>query len=172
VFLDATYIKGRVRGLVVSRAVMIATGVTVAGDREVLGVDVGDSEDGPFWTAFLKTLRARGPAGVQLVVSDHHLGLKQAIGAVFLGAAWQRCRVHFMRNVLSKGFMRPERGITYLPAGARVVAGETVLAPRATQLPFESQVDELRTVDPAWPHVHIEVVDIANPRQAEPNSGC
>ena len=102
VFLDATYVKGRVRGRVVSRAVVIATGVTSSGDREVLGLDVGDSEDGAFWTAFLKGLRARGLTGVQLVISDHHLGLKSAIGAVFVGASWQRCRVHFMRNVLSK----------------------------------------------------------------------
>jgi putative transposase len=102
VFADATYIKGRVGGRVVSRAVVVATGVTATGDREVLGVDVGDSEDGAFWTAFLKGLRARGLAGVQLVISDHHLGLKAAIAAVFVGASWQRCRVHFMRNVLAK----------------------------------------------------------------------
>jgi putative transposase len=102
VFLDATYVKGRVRGRAVSRAVVIATGVTSAGDREVLGIEVGDSEDGVFWTAFLKGLRARGLAGVELVISDHHLGLKQAIDAVFVGASWQRCRVHFMRNVLSR----------------------------------------------------------------------
>ncbi|HEX7277803.1 MAG TPA: IS256 family transposase [Acidimicrobiales bacterium] len=102
VFLDATYVKGRVRGRVVSRAVVIATGVTSTGDREVLGLEVGDSEDGAFWTAFLKGLRARGLAGVQLVISDHHLGLKGAIGAVFVGAGWQRCRVHFMRNVLAR----------------------------------------------------------------------
>lgn len=102
VFADATYIKGRLRGRVVSRAVVIATGVTAAGDREVLGVEVGDSEDGAFWTAFFKGLRARGLGGVQLVISDHHLGLKEAIASVFIGSAWQRCRVHFMRNVLSK----------------------------------------------------------------------
>jgi mutator family transposase len=90
VFVDATYLKGRVRGRVVSRAVVIATGVTATGDREVLGIDVGDSEDGAFWTAFLKGLRARGLGGVQLVISDHHLGLKTAIGAVFIGAGWQR----------------------------------------------------------------------------------
>jgi len=62
---------------------------------------VGDSEDGAFWTAFFKGLRARGLGGVELVISDHHLGLKSAIGAVFIGAAWQRCRVHFMRNALA-----------------------------------------------------------------------
>jgi putative transposase len=102
VFADATYLKGRVDGRVVSRAVVIATGVTRTGDREVLGVAVGDSEDGAFWTAFLQGLRARGLAGVRLVISDHHLGLKAAIASVFIGAAWQRCRVHFMRNVLSR----------------------------------------------------------------------
>jgi putative transposase len=102
VFCDATYLKGRVRGRVVSRAVVVATGVTATGEREVLGVEVGDSESGAFWTAFLKGLRARGLDGVVLVISDHHLGLKEAIAAVFVGSAWQRCRVHFMRNVLAK----------------------------------------------------------------------
>lgn len=102
VFADATYVKARVGGRVVSRAVVIATGVTSTGDREVLGIEVGDSEDGAFWTAFLRSLRARGLSGVKLVISDHHLGLKAAIASVFIGAAWQRCRVHFMRNVLGK----------------------------------------------------------------------
>ncbi len=102
VFADATYIKGRVNGRVVSRAVVVATGVTANGDREVLGVAVGDSENGAFWTGFLQGLRARGLTGVQLVISDHHLGLKAAIASVFIGSAWQRCRVHFMRNVLSR----------------------------------------------------------------------
>jgi transposase-like protein len=102
VFADATYIKGRVDGRVVSRAVVIATGVTATGDREVLGLAVGDSEDGAFWTAFLQGLRARGLGGVKLVISDHHLGLKAAIASVFIGSSWQRCKVHFMRNVLSR----------------------------------------------------------------------
>jgi transposase-like protein len=102
VFLDATYLKARVDGRVVSRAVVIATGVTADGGREVLGLDVGDSEDGAFWTAFLRSLKARGLAGVQLVVSDAHTGLKAAIGAVMAAAAWQRCRVHFLRNVLAR----------------------------------------------------------------------
>src|SRR3954454_9614468 len=93
VFLDATYCKARVNHRVVSQAVVIATGVTDDGRREVLGFDVGDSEDGAFWTAFLRSLKARGLGGVQLVISDAHTGLKQAVGAVMLGAAWQRCRV-------------------------------------------------------------------------------
>ena len=102
VFVDATYLKARVDGRVVSRAVVIATGVTADGGREVLGLDVGDSEDGAFWTAFLRSLKARGLTGVQLVISDAHTGLKQAIAAVMAGAGWQRCRVHFLRNVLAR----------------------------------------------------------------------
>jgi len=102
VFLDATYCKARVNGRVVSRAVVIATGVSADGRREVLGVDVGDSENEVFWTGFLRGLRDRGLAGVQLVISDSHRGLTNAIDTVLAGAAWQRCRVHFMRNVLAR----------------------------------------------------------------------
>ena len=101
VFLDATYCKARVNRRVVSQAVVIATGVTADGRREVLGFDVGDSEDGAFWTAFLRGLKARGLGGTQLVISDAHTGLKSAIASVLIGATWQRCRVHFMRNVLA-----------------------------------------------------------------------
>jgi putative transposase len=102
VFLDATYLKGRVDHQVVSRAVVVATGVSMDGHREVLGCAVGDSEDGAFWTEFLRSLRARGLGGVRLVISDQHLGLKAAVEAVMVGSAWQRCRVHFMRNVLTR----------------------------------------------------------------------
>ena len=100
VYLDATYCKARVGRRVVSQAVVIATGVRADGNREVLGFDVGDSENGAFWTSFLRSLKARGLTGVQLVVSDAHEGLKTAIGSVLLGSSWQRCRVHFTRNVL------------------------------------------------------------------------
>jgi putative transposase len=93
VFLDATYCKARVDHRVVSQAVVVATGVAADGRREVLGFDVGDSEDGAFWTAFLRALKTRGLGGVQLVISDAHAGLKAAIEAVLLGAAWQRCRI-------------------------------------------------------------------------------
>ena len=101
VFLDATYCKTRVNHRVVSQAVVVAIGVTADGRREVLGMDVGDSEDGAFWTGFLRSLKARGLGGVQLVISDAHSGLKHAIAAVLIGTSWQRCRVHFMRNVLA-----------------------------------------------------------------------
>ena len=102
VFADATYLKGRVGGQVVSRAVVVVTGVAMTGEREVLGCAVGDTEDEAFWAEFLRSLRARGLSGVRLVISDHHLGLTAAIAKVFIGAGWQRCRVHFMRNVLGK----------------------------------------------------------------------
>ncbi len=102
VFLDGTYVKAHEGTHVVSKAVVVATGVGADGHREVLGLAVGDSEDKAFWTAFLRSLRARGLTGVRLVISDAHEGLKAAIEKVLLGSSWQRCRVHFMRNVLAK----------------------------------------------------------------------
>jgi putative transposase len=101
VWLDATYHKVRIDGRVVSQATVVAIGVTTEGERQILGVDVGASEDRGFWTAFLRSLVKRGLVGVRLVISDAHEGLKQAISTVLAGAAWQRCRVHFMRNLLA-----------------------------------------------------------------------
>jgi transposase-like protein len=101
VWLDATFLKVRENSRVVSMAVVIAIGVKATGEREVLGLDVGHSEDGAFWTQFLRGLVARGLSGVKLVISDAHEGLKGAIAAVLQGAAWQRCRVHFVRNALA-----------------------------------------------------------------------
>ena len=103
VYLDATYVHVRddALGQVVSRAVVIATGITAGGNREVLGVAVGDSEDETFWTAFLRSLKQRGLGGVRLVISDAHAGLHAAIRRSFQGASWQRCRVHFARNLLA-----------------------------------------------------------------------
>ena len=101
VYLDATYVKARNHHRIVSRAVVVATAVTIDGNREVLGVDVGDSEDEVFWTAFFRTLRDRGLTGVRLVISDAHAGLKASIARVFAGATWQRCKVHLARNILA-----------------------------------------------------------------------
>ena len=100
VWLDATYLKQRQDGRIVSVAAIIAVGVNSDGRREVLGLDVGASEAETFWTDFLRKLTRRGLRGVKLVVSDAHEGLKAAISKV-LNASWQRCRVHFMRNVLA-----------------------------------------------------------------------
>ena len=101
VFLDATYCKARVGRRVVSQAVVVAVGVAADGRREILGFEVGETESQPFWTTFLRSLKARGLGGVQLVISDAHTGLIAAIQTVFQGASWQRCRVHFLRNVLA-----------------------------------------------------------------------
>ena len=100
-WLDATYVKVRDQGRVVSMAVVVAIGVRASGEREVLGLDVGPSEDGAFWLQFLRSLVARGLSGVKLVISDAHQGLKGAIAAVLQGAGWQRCRMHFVRNALA-----------------------------------------------------------------------
>lgn len=102
VFLDATFCKVRVGAHVVSQAMVVAIGVSIDGTREVLGTAVGDSESYEFWTEFLRGLKARGLSGVHLVTSDAHAGLKRAIAEQFTGASWQRCRVHFMRNVGAK----------------------------------------------------------------------
>ncbi len=101
VWLDATFVKVRADDRVVSQAIVIAIGVRASGEREVLGLDVGPSEDGAFWLQFLRGLVSRGLNGVQLVISDAHEGLKGAIAAVLQGASWQRCRVHFVRNALA-----------------------------------------------------------------------
>jgi putative transposase len=99
-WIDATYVKVRQAGRIVSVAVIIAVAVNTDGVREIVGVAVGPSEAEPFWLKFLRDLTRRGLRGVKLVISDAHLGLKAAIAKVFT-ATWQRCRVHFMRNALA-----------------------------------------------------------------------
>ena len=99
-WLDATYVKARRDHHIVSVAVIVAMAVNTDGRREVLGMTIGNSEAEPFWTEFLRSLTRRGLRGVKLVISDAHEGLKAAIAKV-LGATWQRCRVHFMRNALA-----------------------------------------------------------------------
>ena len=101
-WLDALTQKVREEGRIVNVSVVVGTAVNTEGKREVLGMDVGTSEDGAFWLGFLRSLVARGLSGVQLVTSDAHQGLKDAIATVFGEASWQRCRTHFMTNLLSK----------------------------------------------------------------------
>ena len=101
-WLDALTQKVREEGRIVNVSVVVATAVNTEGKREILGMDVGTSEDGAFWLVFLRSLVARGLSGVQLVTSDAHQGLKDAIATVFGEACWQRCRTHFMTNLLSK----------------------------------------------------------------------
>lgn len=102
VYLDATYLHVRnSASQVTSMAVVVATGICATGEREVLGVDVGDSEDEVFWRQFLRSLRSRGLNGVRLVISDQHAGLVAALRRSFQGSVHQRCRVHFARNLLA-----------------------------------------------------------------------
>ena len=100
VWIDATYLKARQNGRIVSLATIVAVGVNADGRREVLGMDIGPSEAETFWTEFLRKLARRGLRGVKLLISDAHSGLKAAVAKV-LTATWQRCRVHFMRNALA-----------------------------------------------------------------------
>ena len=104
VYLDATYLKGRLgKALqVCSRAVVVAMGVNADGRRELLGLKVGDSESEAFWAEFIAHLKERGLTGVRLVVSDAHVGLTKAIRRQLQGCVWQRCRVHFARNLLQR----------------------------------------------------------------------
>ncbi len=122
VYLDATYLHVRNKpgkgGQVVSMAVVVATGVTARGDREILGLDVGDSEDETFWRAFLLSLKQRGLGGVQLVISDQHSGLVAALSRAFQGVAHQRCRVHFARNLLAHV---PKGQADYVAAAFRMI---------------------------------------------------
>jgi len=182
VFLDATYCHGRVGGgahgkggRVASRAVVIATGVSADGRREVLGSAVGDSEDESFWTEFLRDLRARGLTGVQLVISDSHAGLKKSVSKVMSGASWQRCRVHFMRNALARV---PKGQAEWVAAAIRTIFAqpdaqlvrqqvETVAASLHGQLPAVAQLlrdarEEL-TAFAGFPPAHWRKIWSTNP---------
>ena len=143
VWLDATYVHVREHRHVVSKAVVIATGLRADGHREVLGVDVGDSENETFWREFLTDLTDRGLAGVKLVISDAHAGLVKAIGHCFQGAAWQRCRVHAMRNLLSAA---PHRQRAMIAALVRTVFAQPDAATARLQL--RAVVDQLTPYAP------------------------
>jgi transposase-like protein len=110
VWIDATYVKVREGGRIISVAVIIAVGANADGRREVLGMAIGPSEAEPFWTKFLRSLTTRGLRGVKLVISDSHEGLKAAASKV-LGATWQRCSVHFMRNAMANVQNVKQRGV-------------------------------------------------------------
>jgi putative transposase len=153
-WVDATFVKGRVDGRVVSLAVVVAVGVSVEGAREVLGVDVGPSEDGAFWLAFLRGLVARGLRGVQLVTSDAHEGLRQAIGAVWHGASWQRCRVHFLRNALA---LVPKAAQALVAATIRTVFAQPT--PEAARQQWRQVADGFRA---RWPRL-ADLMDAAEP---------
>jgi putative transposase len=173
-WIDATYVKVRQAGRIVSVAVIIAIGVNTDGVREVLGLAVGPSEAEPFWTDFLRSLSRRGLRGVKLVISDSHLGLKAAIAKVFK-ATWQRCRVHFMRNALAYAGKGQRQMVLALintvfaqetPAAAKaqweVVATQLhAKFPKLAAMLADAQVDVLAYMD--FPKAHRTQIATTNP---------
>ena len=141
-WIDATYIKVRQAGRIVSVAVTIAVGVNSDGRREVLGMAIGHSEAEVFWTDFLRSLARRGLRGVKLVISDSHEGIKASVSKVF-SATWQRCRVHFMRNALAHAGKSGRRVVSAFIATA--FAQET---PEAAKAQWRSVADQLRSSVP------------------------
>ena len=120
-WLDATYLKVREGGRIVSVAAIVAVAVNTDGRREIVGLHIGPSEAETFWTSFLKSLAKRGLRGTKLVISDAHEGLKAAITRTLAGATWQRCRVHFMRNALAHV---PRSQTTVVAAAIRQAFGQ------------------------------------------------
>lgn len=174
-WLDALTQKVREQGRIVNVSVVVAIALNGEGKREIVGVDVGTSEDGAFWLAFLRSLVARGLSGVQLVTSDAHHGLRDAIGAVLTGATWQRCRMHFMANLLTQV---PKRAQTAVATVVRTIyqqpSPEDVLAqhhrvatqleerfPQAATLLEEARADILAFT--AFPMAHWKQIWSNNP---------
>lgn len=175
VWLDALYLKVRQDHRIVNQALVIAIGVRETGDRDILGFSLGASEEYAFWLDFLRSLSRRGLQGVQLVTSDAHEGLKAAIQQVFTGATWQRCRVHFMRNVLAhipKGsksvvaaalrtiFAQPDRAA----AGAQLAEAVKAMMgrwPKAAEVVAEAENDVLAYM--SFPEEHWTRIYSTNP---------
>jgi transposase-like protein len=174
VWLDATYLKVRRGGRIVSVAVAIAIGVNGDGRREVLGLDICPSEAETFWGEFLRKLARRGLRGVKLVISDAHEGLKAAVAKV-LGASWQRCRVHFMRNALAHANKNGRRVVSAFIATAfaqsspeaagkqwRQVADQLrAKLPKLAALLDEAEVDVLAFM--TFPKEHWDKISSTNP---------
>ena len=173
-WIDATYVKVRSNGRIVSAAVIVAVGANADGRREVLGMDIGPSEAETFWTDFLRKLRRRGLRGVKLVISDAHEGIKAAVSKV-LTASWQRCRVHFMRNVLAHATKSGRRVVSAFIATAfaqddaeaarsqwRKVADQLrPKTPRLAALMDEAEADVLAYM--AFPTAHRTKLHSTNP---------
>jgi len=158
-FVDATYLDVRVGRRVVCRALVVATGVSAQGRREILGMALGDAETTDFWTSFLRSLRERGlkvpspedPTGVVLVTSDAHAGIRAAVRAILPGAAWQRCRVHFARSITSRlGSARSK------PVNALVSTIFAQTTPEAVAAQYKHVIDSLRE---AFPEIAQMLID-------------
>lgn len=143
VWFDAIYLKVRQNHRIVNLAAVIAIGVCETGERRVLGLSVGASESEPFWSEFLRSLVGRGLKGVQLVISDSHEGLKAAINKVLSGATWQRCRVHFMRNLLAHV---PQRDKSMIAALVRMIFAQPNRKAAGQQL-----AETVKAMQSRWP---------------------
>jgi len=173
-WIDATYVKVRENGRIVSVAVIVAVGVNSDGRRDVLGLEIGPSEAETFWTAFLRKLARRGLRGVKLVISDAHEGIKAAVSKV-LSTTWQRCRVHFMRNVLAHAGRQGRRVVSAFIATAfaqndaetarrqwRLVADQIrPKVPKLAQLMDEAETDVLAHM--TFPAQHRAKLHSTNP---------
>jgi transposase-like protein len=142
-WLDALYLKVRQNHRIVSMAVVLAIGVRETGGREILDLDIGASEEEAFWTDFLRRLVERGLKGVQLVISDAHKGLRGAMNTVLTGTAWQRCRVHCMRNVLA---YVPKRDKSIVAAAIR-----TIFAQPSQEAARQQLAEVVKAMEPRWP---------------------
>jgi putative transposase len=142
-WLDALYLKVRQNHRIVSQAMVIAIGVRETGERDVLGFSLGASEEYAFWMDFLRSLVRRGLKGVELVTSDAHEGLKAAISEVLTGSSWQRCRVHFMRNILAN-----------IPKGSKAVVAaaiRTIFAQPDREAAGQQLSEVAKAMQPRWP---------------------
>ena len=152
VWLDAVYLKVRQRGRIVNKALVIAIGARDSSEREVLGFALGGSEEKAFWISFLRSLKSRGLEGVKLVISDAHEGLVGTIEEVLTGSSWQRCRVHFMRNVLA-----------HIPKGDKslvAAALRTVFAQSSRTAALGQQAEVIQALQSRWPKA-ADVVEAA-----------
>lgn len=153
VWFDATYHKVRDNGRIVSQATVIAIGVRETGEKSVLGLATGASETEAFWLEFCRSLVARGLGGVQLVISDAHEGLRNALAQCFAGATWQRCKVHFLRNVVTSVSRQHAPAVvavlkTIFSQPSRVAAGEAVEhALRLLEARFPKVAEQLRAAE-------------------------
>jgi transposase-like protein len=142
-WLDALYLKVRQDHRIVNQAMVIAIGVRETGERDILGFSLGASEEYAFWMDFLRSLVRRGLKGVELITSDAHEGLKAAIGEVLVGSSWQRCRVHFMRNVLAN-----------IPKGSKAVVAaaiRTIFAQPDREAAEQQLSEVVKAMQPRWP---------------------
>lgn len=176
-WIDAITQRCREGGRIVNVSALIATGVNADGHREILGVDVVTTEDGAGWLAFIRSLKARGLRGVRLVISDAHEGLKSAIAAELSGASWQRCRAHFLRNLLTRVrkasadlvatlvrsiFAQPDKASIYAQF-ERVVDELSVHFPEASSMLAESR-DEILAFA-TFPKEHWRQIWSNNPQE-------